>query len=79
MIFFDGDASPLFAGWCLTKTMNNNNIKINFEINPEQREKLKVLSRVTGVRLSEMYRQVFKRGMEEYDGVEKFEPLKLLK
>lgn len=65
-----GDASP--------RNMNNN-IRINFEINPEQREKLKVLSRVTGVRLSEMYRQVFKRGMEEYDGVEKFEPLKLLK
>lgn len=65
-----GDASPINM---------NNNIRINFEINPEQREKLKVLSRVTGVRLSEMYRQVFKRGMEEYDGVEKFKPLKLLK
>ena len=42
-------------------------------------EQIKTIARVTGVRLSEMYRQIFEKGFSEVEELEKLEPLKNLK
>jgi hypothetical protein len=54
-------------------------VKILFNIDREKREQIKTIARVTGVRLSEMYRQIFEKGFSEVEELEKLEPLKNLK
>lgn len=54
----------------------NGTVKILFNIDREKREQIKTIARVTGVRLSEMYRQIFEKGFSEVEDLEKLEPLK---
>ena len=54
----------------------NGTVKILFNIDREKREQIKTIARVTGVRLSEMYRQIFEKGFSEVEELEKLEPLK---
>lgn len=57
----------------------NGTVKILFNIDREKREQIKTIARVTGVRLSEMYRQIFEKGFSEVEELEKLEPLKNLR
>jgi hypothetical protein len=57
----------------------SNTVQILFDIDRAKREKIKTIARVSGLRLSEMYRQIFEKGFSEVEELEKLEPLKNLK
>ena len=54
-------------------------VQILFDIDRAKREKIKTIARVSGLRLSEMYRQIFEKGFSEVEELEKLEPLKNLR
>lgn len=54
-------------------------VQILFDIDRAKREKIKTIARVSGLRLSEMYRQIFEKGFTEVEELEKLEPLKNLR
>ena len=57
----------------------SNTVQILFDIDRAKREKIKTIARVSGLRLSEMYRQIFEKGFLEVEELEKLEPLKNLR
>tara|TARA_Y100000590_G_C14882201_1_gene699398 strand:- start:153 stop:329 length:177 start_codon:yes stop_codon:yes gene_type:complete len=57
----------------------SNTVQILFDIDRAKREKIKTIARVSGLRLSEMYRQIFEKGFSEVEELEKLEPLKNLR